>query len=922
MLSPSADTRQPSLIVVPRGILEQWNGEFEKHAKDVVVNIIRPKTALTWSAWSAEVDVHLISHQTLLSRSKELKATTGTTRPTMFRLIIDEPQNFLQSSASRATQYWNAVSAIGRERSVALTATPIGKSIHAAMAHYLADLLRLDPFARKSSATMNGWYTRMVENGYANRNAAAVETLVEVIGKVMIREDKTKTILGDSNIGKTEQVISIKVGDDLQPLVDMARVLGNCCDDVRIDEAVAIVLNLLSGVTPEGVRQLEALLEPLGPKKKKKAESKFSSAHERVMEESRQIISQRDRSKLQGSRPAAQCTTISEKHELAKEILGILARQDVWDALSLHSDQYGKVKTETLRGVPPFNNVMNKPDVDKLECPVCKKVPAQPCIYVCGHLTCQHCFETGGAEVRQSKNGDRNVVTKTCPTCATPVQCVPLENPRDHGRTPSKKGHAAIEALIAQQQYPVVLAAGLSKVVHPESTRVDKVTMNAATEEDFKATSFELLVGKETVTDGFQNSQGQLPVDEARTEVTIDGLPVQCARYKFDSPTSMTVDAADDSNQFELVLDATEMPDGLSKGGLVFVAPWVGRAIARCIKTKKATRAGKVVLLCEVIHGPELQSAPFKRWLALTTYKKDIKGDATMLDFMFVGHEEQNKVACMPTPPGAKVYWASSLADLERFCEVAAPDIEAFDKREQDELDRVPNNKRKEITVKFVEARQQQDVVGQTKGRGWHKLNATFAGISWPQLVVKRYARLYSDSGDRIIPSNLPSEFVKRADLYCQNIDGPSNLPRVVEAIRLVREITAKNSKARFVMASQHKSILLATKFALEEFFRKGDQQHLGELILIVGEDTSEGDRADIYKRHERPESKCRVLLLAAKPSKGDYAGVNLVAANHLGECRTLYLQVVLGPCRRDFLFWGSRKRALDRFPRCCLRGT
>ena len=114
----------------------------------------------------------------------------------------------------------------------------------------------------------------------------------------------------------------------------------------------------------------------------------------------------------------------------------------------------------------------------------------------------------------------------------------------------------------------------------------------------------------------------------------------------------------------------------------------------------------------------------------------------------------------------------------------------------------------------------------------------------------------------------------------------------------------------------------MATKFALEEFFRKGDQQHLGELILIVGEDTSEGDRADIYKRHERPESKCRVLLLAAKPSKGDYAGVNLVAANHLGECRTLYLQVVLGPCRRDFLFWGSRKRALDRFPRCCLRGT
>ena len=822
----------------------------------------------------------------------------------MFRLIIDEPQNFLQSSVSMATQYWNAVSAIGRERSVALTATPIGKSIHAAMAHYLRDLLRLDPFARKESATMNGWYAKMVEDGYANRNTAAVETLQELIGKVMIREDKTKTILGDSNIGKAEQVLSIKVGEDLQQLVDMARVLGNCCDDVRIDEAVAVILNLLSGVTPEGVRQLEALLEPLGrrqtgSKKKFKGAKSKSSWLDKLRDESCRIISQREWL-LEGSRPAAHCTTISEKSELAKETLEILARQDVWDALGLHADKEGYVETETLRGLPPFNNVMNKPDVDKIECPICRKVPTQPCIYTCGHLTCETCFETGGAKVvkvRPSINRDRKVVTKNCPSCLSSVKCVPLENPRDHGRTPSKKGQAAIEALMGQRRYPSVPSAELSKVVHPESTRVDKVKMNATTEEDFKATSIKLLVGKETVTDGFKNSQGQLPVDQDRTEVTIDGLPVPRDRFKFDSPTSMTVEAANDTNQFELVLhsvNATKKDGVPDKGGFVFVAPWAGRAIARCIRIKDI-RAGKVVLLCEVIHGPELQSAPFKSWLALTTYEKDIKGDATMLDFMFVGHEEQSKVACIPTPLGANVYWASNPAALERFCKTATLPIEAFDKREKDELDSVPLSpflqycaKRKEITAKFIKARQQQDVVGQLRGRDWHKLNATFAGISWPQLVVKRHAGLYSDGGDRKIPSNLPSDFVKRADLYCQNIDGPSKLPRVVEAIQLVREVTAKDPKARFVMASQHKGILLATKFALEEFFRKGDQQHLEELILIVGEDTSEGDRADIYKKHERPASKCRVLLLAAKPSKGDYAGVNLVAANHLGECRNV----------------------------------
>ena len=181
--------------MVPAGILDQWNNEFKKHAKNVVVDVIdhiRPKTALAWSA-----DVHLISHQELLKRSRGLKAA-----PTMFRLIIDEPQNFMQSSASMATQYWNVVAAIRRERSVALTATPIGKSIHAAMAHYLRDLLRLDPFSRKDSSTMNGWYARMVEDGYANRKTAAVETLEQVIGKVMIREDEKDTILSDCNIGK------------------------------------------------------------------------------------------------------------------------------------------------------------------------------------------------------------------------------------------------------------------------------------------------------------------------------------------------------------------------------------------------------------------------------------------------------------------------------------------------------------------------------------------------------------------------------------------------------------------------------------------------------------------------------------------------------------------------------------------------
>lgn len=411
------------------------------------------------------------------------------------------------------------------------------------------------------------------------------------------------------------------------------------------------------------------------------------------MKESRLIQEQRERSKLQGSRPAKLCTTISEQSQQAKETLEILERQDVWDALELHNEV--TADTETLRSSPPFNNATNKLDVDKIACPTCKMVPTQPCIYTCGHLTCEPCFE--GEDVYGSvRTGHRKkAVTKFCPVCAKSVDCVPLENPRDCGRTPSKKGQAAIEVLMGQQQYPLVLAEELNKVVHPESTRVDQVRMNATREEDFKATSIALLVGKETVTDGLKNSQGQLPVDQDRTEVTIDGVPVPCDQYRFQSPTSMTVEPANGNTQFEMVLDATKNPDLPDKGGFVFAAPSASRAIARYVRIK-GVRPGKIVLLCEVIHGPELQSAPFKSWLALTTHKKDMTEDVTMLDMMWLEPKEQTSVACMPTPLGAKVYWASNPAALEDFCKVMTPAMED----------------------------QHQDVDWQPQGSGWHTSHA------------------------------------------------------------------------------------------------------------------------------------------------------------------------------------------------------
>ena len=107
------------LVAAPASLLDQWRREIEKWAPELSAIIIRGSTSDRSWQWAAEVDVTLVSYDTLRSDFGG-NAQSPVRRKTWDVIVADEAQRIKNRNDTS-----DALKGLKRSRSWALTGTPI-----------------------------------------------------------------------------------------------------------------------------------------------------------------------------------------------------------------------------------------------------------------------------------------------------------------------------------------------------------------------------------------------------------------------------------------------------------------------------------------------------------------------------------------------------------------------------------------------------------------------------------------------------------------------------------------------------------------------------------------------------------------------------------------------------------------------------